>query len=177
MARVPTFSTLLPRRHCQGIHLLDDDGVEWHNLFRAPGAPTTEEIDSLREGHVSKVDYYHAKYASFRAGIHPHAIRMDSKTKFDEFLEAHAIDYAFVCIDQRRDSDSPRQDVVYGRAVGGGRAVHRPPVSALPLTMVPLEAQSPRVPTPRAVWRGRLPYRTPESKVMSPAIATCNCRK
>ena len=32
---------------------------------------------------------------------------------FAEFLLDHPIDYAFVCIDQLTDGDSPRQDVVY----------------------------------------------------------------
>ena len=35
---------------------------------------------------------------------------------FAEFLSNHPIDFAFVCIDQRTDGDSPRQDAVY-RAV------------------------------------------------------------
>ena len=38
---------------------------------------------------------------------------MDSPSTFGEFLSAHPIDYAFVCIDQLADGDSPRQDVVY----------------------------------------------------------------
>lgn len=95
------------------IHLLDSDGVDWHNFMRAPGAPTAEEIESRHKGRLRKVDYYHSKYASLREGIHVHAVRVDSQTMFAEFLSAHPVDYAFVCIDQRKDCDSPRQDVVY----------------------------------------------------------------
>ena len=95
------------------IHLLDADHVDWHNFMRAPGAPTDDEIASHHADPFRKVDYYHPKYASLREGIHAHAIRMDSSTMFAEFLSAHPVDYAFVCIDQRKDSDSPRQDVVY----------------------------------------------------------------
>ena len=95
------------------IHLLDSDDLDWHNFMRAPGAPTAEEIESLRTGALRKVDYYHSKYASFRKGIHPHPVRVDSPSMFAEFLSDHPIDYAFVCIDQLTDSDSPRQDVVY----------------------------------------------------------------
>ena len=95
------------------IHLLDSDDVEWHTFMRAPGAPTAEEIESCRKGSLLKVDYYHSKYASLREGIHPHAVRVDSPSMFREFLSAHPIDYAFVCIDQLTDDDSPRQDVVY----------------------------------------------------------------
>ena len=95
------------------IHLLDSDDVNWHNFIRAPGAPTAEEIESRHKGRLRKVDYYYSKYASLREGIHPHAVRVDSPSMFGEFLSAHPIDYAFVCIDQLADGDSPRQDVVY----------------------------------------------------------------
>ena len=95
------------------IHLLDSDDVNWHNFMRAPGAPTAEEIESRHKGRLRKVDYYHSKYASLREGIHPHAVRVDSPSTFGEFLSVHPVDFAFVCIDQWKDSDSPRQDVVY----------------------------------------------------------------
>ena len=95
------------------IHLLDADDVDWHNFMRAPGAPTADEITSRRTGPFLKVDYYHSKYASLREGIHAHAVRVDSSSMFAGFLFAHPVDYAFVCIDQLIDSDSPRQDVVY----------------------------------------------------------------
>ena len=81
--------------------------------MRAPGAPTAEEIESRHQGCLYKVDYYHSKYASLREGIHPHTVRVDNPSTFGEFLSAHPIDYAFVCIDPLTDSDSPRQDAVY----------------------------------------------------------------
>ena len=95
------------------IHLVDSDDVNWHTFMRAPGAPTAEEIASRHKGRLRKVAYYHSKYASLRDGIHPHAVRVDSPSTFRELLSAHPIDYAFVCIDQLTDGDSPRQDVVY----------------------------------------------------------------
>lgn len=95
------------------IHLLDSDDLDWHNFMRAPGAPTTDEIEAQYSEPLSKVAYYHAKYSSLRDGIHAHTIRVDSTLQFAEFLAAHPIDFAFVCIDQLPDSDSPRQDVVY----------------------------------------------------------------
>ena len=104
---------LIAKTPVMEIHLLDSDDVEWHNLMRAPGAPTAEEIKLLRTGHLSKVDYYHSKYVSLREGIHPHPVRVDSPSTFTEFLSAHPIDYAFVCIDQLTDGDSSRQDAVY----------------------------------------------------------------
>ena len=95
------------------IHLLDSDDLDWHNFMRAPGAPTQEEIESCHEGFPGKVAYFHSKYASLRERIHPHPVLVDSPAVFAEFLSAHPIDYAFVCIDQLTDCDSPRQDVVY----------------------------------------------------------------
>lgn len=95
------------------IHLLDPDEVDWHNLMRAPGAPTSEEIASRRKESVTKVDYYYTKYASLREGIHPHPFQVGSPPLFGEFLSEHPIDFAFVCIDQQTERDSPRQDAVY----------------------------------------------------------------
>ena len=107
------------------IHLLDADDVDWHNFMRAPGAPTAEEIESRHKGPLRKVNYYHSKYASLREGIHPHAVRVDNQSTFGEFLSAHPIDYAFVCIDQLTDGDSPRQDVVYSALSEAGGSIHR----------------------------------------------------
>ncbi len=95
------------------IHVLDSDDLDWHNFMRAPGAPTAEEIESQRGKPFGKVDYHHAKYSPLREGIYAHNIRVDGPAQFAEFLSAHPIDFAFVCIDQLPDSDSPRQDAVY----------------------------------------------------------------
>ena len=104
---------LIAKTPVQAIHALDSDRVDWHNLMRAPGAPTDDEIEFLKKNRLDKVAYYHAKYDSLREGIHVHAVRVDSSTRFAEFLSEYPVDYAFVCIDQRKHCDSPRQDVVY----------------------------------------------------------------
>ena len=104
---------LIAKTSVSEIHLLDSDIVDWHTLMRAPGAPTAEEIELVRTGSLLKVDYYHSKYAAFRDGIHPHAIRVESVSMFREFVFANPIDFAFVCIDQLTDGDSARQSVVY----------------------------------------------------------------
>ena len=95
------------------IHLLDPDKVDWHTFMRAPGAPTADEIESLRGSPLKKAAYYHSQYAPLRDGIFPHAVRIDSSSSLAEFLSAHPVDFVFVCIDQNKDGDSPRQDVVY----------------------------------------------------------------
>lgn len=103
---------LLVKTPVKEIHLLDSDCVNWHNLMRAPGAPTVEEKNKI-EGCIHKVHYYHSKYDSLRNDIYPHAIRIDSPSIFSEFLANNPIDFAFVCIDQFTDKDFPRQDMVY----------------------------------------------------------------
>ena len=95
------------------IHLLDSDHVDWHTYMRAPGAPSTEEIESQRSEPPLKVDYYRSKYVPLRGGVHSHAIHVDSPSRLGLFLSAHPIDFAFTCIDQVADADSPRQDAVY----------------------------------------------------------------
>ena len=95
------------------IHLVDSDYVDWHNFMRAPGAPTCEEIEAAHKERPIKVDYYLSKYSSLRDGIHTHPVLLDDLPKWNEFLSKYPVDFAFVCIDQRKDSDSPRQDVVY----------------------------------------------------------------
>ncbi|MDE0230332.1 MAG: ThiF family adenylyltransferase [Spirochaetaceae bacterium] len=104
---------LIAKTPVMEIHLLDSDDMNWHNFMRAPGAPTAEEIELRHKARLRKVDYYYSKYASLREGIHPHPVRVDNPATFSEFLSVHPIDYAFVCIDQLDDGDSPRQDVVY----------------------------------------------------------------
>ena len=104
---------LVAKTPVKEIHLLDFDDVKWHNFMRAPGAPTTEEIESKRDVGLRKVEYYHSKYLSLREGIQPHAVRVDSVSSFQEFVAVHPIDYAFVCVDQLTEGDSSRQDVIY----------------------------------------------------------------
>ncbi len=95
------------------IHLCDCDKLDWHNFMRAPGAPTSDEIESQRQARLEKVNYYLAKYMPLRDGIQPHIVRVTDQAEFAEFLSTHSIDFAFVSIDQRKDCDSPRQDEVY----------------------------------------------------------------
>ena len=95
------------------IHLLDGDRMDWHNFMRAPGAPTCEELESQRREGLLKVDYYRAKYEALRDGVHAHGVRVGDPGGFAEFMSPHPVDFAFVCIDQEKDGDCPRQDMVY----------------------------------------------------------------
>jgi hypothetical protein len=59
---------LLAKTPVKEIHLFDDDVFLNHNAFRAPGAPT---LDELRVPQL-KVDYFAAKYGRMHRGIRPH---------------------------------------------------------------------------------------------------------
>ena len=56
------------------IHLFDADVLLTHNAFRAPGAPTLDELRS----QPLKVDYFQAIYAKMRKGIVTHPVRVDA---------------------------------------------------------------------------------------------------
>ena len=95
------------------IHLLDSDELAWHNFMRSPGAPTADEIEKQRKKAISKNTYYLRKYESLRRGIFNHAIRVESASDLSTLISSNPVDFAFVCIDQRTESESPRQDFVY----------------------------------------------------------------
>ena len=104
---------LLVKTPVQEIHVLDNDSMGWHNYMRAPGSPTEEEIELQHVEPPLKVDYYRPKYSPLREGLELDATRVESGDTFRSYLEDHLPHFAFVCVDQLRDSDSPRQDVIY----------------------------------------------------------------
>jgi molybdopterin/thiamine biosynthesis adenylyltransferase len=55
------------------IHLFDADVLLTHNAFRAPGAPS---LDDLRAQHL-KVDYLKSIYSRMHRGIHTHPVKVD----------------------------------------------------------------------------------------------------
>jgi hypothetical protein len=73
------------------IHLFDGDVFAQHNAFRAPGAPS---IDELR-AKPKKVAYLAASYEKMRRGIHIHDHFIDGSTA-DELRE---LDFVFLCLD------------------------------------------------------------------------------
>jgi hypothetical protein len=84
------------------IRLFDPDEFLSHNAFRAPGAPS---LDNLREVPF-KVDYWAAIYSRMRKGITPHAVAIDASN-------AHLLDgvtFAFICID-----DGPSKKAVVAK--------------------------------------------------------------
>lgn len=73
------------------IRLFDDDEFLQHNAFRAPGAPS---LDELREAPL-KVDHFKAIYARMHRGIVavPQAIGPDTLDRLD------GVDFAFLSLD------------------------------------------------------------------------------
>ncbi|BCP55832.1 hypothetical protein K32_44490 [Kaistia sp. 32K] len=73
------------------IHLFDSDTFLQHNAFRAPGAPS---IDQLRTA-APKVEYFASIYSRMHKGIVPHAVDIDANNV--HLLEG--ITFAFLSMD------------------------------------------------------------------------------
>jgi ThiF family len=73
------------------IHLFDGDKFFQHNAFRAPGAPSGEDL----EKGMLKVDYFKSIYSRMHRGIvaHPNFV---SRTDLD-FIQT--MDFVFICMD------------------------------------------------------------------------------
>jgi len=73
------------------IRTFDADEMHTHNAFRAPGAPS---IEQLREA-PTKVDHHHTTYSKIHRRIVAHAVMLDSSN-------LHLLDgvtFVFICID------------------------------------------------------------------------------
>lgn len=73
------------------IHLFDGDEFSTHNAFRAPGAPT---LDQLRQ-RPPKVTYFAEIYSRKRRGIVPHEHPIDERT-IDALRD---MSFVFLCMD------------------------------------------------------------------------------
>jgi hypothetical protein len=73
------------------IHLFDADRFLTHNAFRAPGAPS---LDELRLQPL-KVDHFHAVYSHMHRGIVPHQVYISSQN----LNELNGMSFVFLCID------------------------------------------------------------------------------
>ncbi|MCW5318679.1 ThiF family adenylyltransferase [Nostoc sp. KVJ3] len=82
------------------IHLYDKDLLLQHNAFRAPGAPSAEELHQ----HPYKVDYYKSIYSKMHKGViaHPYHITGDTVS------ELRDMQMVFICMDKA----SPKQVIV-----------------------------------------------------------------
>ena len=104
---------LLSKTPIPHIHLVDHDRLEWHNFLRAPGSPDGRQIAGQHDSALLKVTYYKEKYAGLRSGIHDHPFEAATTAGLSDLVSANPVDFAFVCIDQNPELESPRQDWVY----------------------------------------------------------------
>jgi len=82
---------LLAKTPVQEIHLFDDDIFSNHNAFRAPGAPTLEDLNKF----MPKVEYFKAIYSRMHNGISAHNERVSEANI--TFLAN--MDMVFICVD------------------------------------------------------------------------------
>lgn len=76
------------------IHLFDGDEFLQHNAFRSPGAPTIDELNARQ----NKAEYWAARYAPMRSGIHAHAFHIDADNA--ACLERLDLGFVFICVDR-----------------------------------------------------------------------------
>jgi tRNA A37 threonylcarbamoyladenosine dehydratase len=76
------------------IHLFDGDSFYVHNAYRAPGAPSIEELNDTS----SKVQYFFSIYSKMHRHIFPHETFLNSENI--HMLEG--LDFVFLCMDAPR---------------------------------------------------------------------------
>lgn len=81
------------------IHIFDGDEFAQHNAFRAPGAPTVEQLRTPPH----KVKYFAEIYSRMRRGIHAHPEFVTAAN----VVELAAMDFVFVSVD-----DGPAKKIV-----------------------------------------------------------------
>lgn len=74
------------------IHLFDGDDFVQHNAFRAPGAPSIEELRIRKK----KTDYYAEEYLK----MHKHVIPHNEYLEDENLYKLESLDYVFICIDK-----------------------------------------------------------------------------
>jgi hypothetical protein len=82
---------LVAKTPVREIRLIDNDDFLQHNAFRAPGAPT---LDQLREV-PKKVDYFLRTYSNMHRGISAHAVALNA----DSVHLLDGVTFAFLCMD------------------------------------------------------------------------------
>lgn len=64
---------LVAKTHVHAIHIFDGDDFQTHNAFRAPGAPSLEQLNAA----PLKVDHFSELYGNMRTGIVVHPFEID----------------------------------------------------------------------------------------------------
>lgn len=74
------------------IHLFDDDDFLQHNAFRAPGAPSVDELNQ----RPKKVEYFAQIYSRMHKKIVPHVSQV-TESNVDQL---RGLDFVFICMDR-----------------------------------------------------------------------------
>lgn len=82
---------LIAKTPVREVHLYDGDTFLTHNAFRAPGAPSLDELRAKR----SKVAYFAAQYSKMHKGIVQHPYFIDASNA-GELLDSQ---FVFLCVD------------------------------------------------------------------------------
>ncbi len=83
---------LIAKTPVRQIHLYDGDRFYSHNAFRAPGAPTAEQL----RAKPFKVDHFAQLYSAMHTGVIPHPVFVDDETVH----ELADMDFVFLCLDK-----------------------------------------------------------------------------
>lgn len=98
---------LLAKTPIRELHLFDGDTFLQHNAFRAPGAPTLEELRST----PYKVDYLATRYSPMRRGIITHPVYVDATN----LHELDSMQFVFLAID---DGSAKKMVITHLEAAG-----------------------------------------------------------
>lgn len=82
---------LIAKTPIKELHLFDGDRLLNHNAFRAPGAPSMEQLDAK----PLKVDYFAELYGRMRRAIVAHSCFID-ETNVEEL---RGMNFVFICMD------------------------------------------------------------------------------
>ena len=85
---------LIAKTPVKEIHLFDGDQFHQHNAFRAPGAPSIEELNAAPQ----KAEYFARIYSKMRHNIFVHGYVDETNCE-----ELRTVDFAFLSVDSGRD--------------------------------------------------------------------------
>lgn len=86
---------LISKTPVNEIHIFDDDEFSLHNAYRAPGAPTKEQLCR----RMLKIDYLAEIYSRLHKRITTHQDRVDS----NNVNKLEGFDFVFLCVDPSPD--------------------------------------------------------------------------
>lgn len=87
---------LIAKTPVRAIHIYDDDLFLLHNVFRAPGAISSEQMEASVE--LKKADYYFQVYSNMHNGI----VRHDQRVTEKDLPGFADFSMVFICVDKNK---------------------------------------------------------------------------